>query len=54
MPIPTASRDDRDRPFAYKYRDYVIRSFNEDKPYNQFVLEQLAGDEMGAGNPDNA
>ncbi len=45
--------DDRDRPFAYKYRDYVIRSFNDDKPYNQFLLEQLAGDEIDAGNPDN-
>jgi mono/diheme cytochrome c family protein len=32
------------RPNAWPYRDYVIRSFNEDKPYDQFVLEQLAGD----------
>ena len=31
-------------PFAWKYRDYVIDSFNNDKPYNQFVTEQLAGD----------
>ena len=31
-------------PFAYTYRDYVVRSFNEDKPYNQFILEQLAAD----------
>lgn len=31
---------------AWRYRDYVIQSFNADKPYNQFVLEQLAGDEM--------
>lgn len=31
-------------PFAWRYRDYVIRSFNEDKPYDQFVIEQLAGD----------
>ncbi len=45
--------DDRDRPFAYKYRDYVIRSFNEDKPYNQFLLEQLAGDEIDGNKPDN-
>ena len=29
---------------AFRYRDYVIRSFNEDKPYDQFVHEQLAGD----------
>ncbi|KAA5541420.1 DUF1549 domain-containing protein [Roseiconus nitratireducens] len=31
---------------AWKFRDYVIRSFNEDKPYDQFVREQLAGDEL--------
>ena len=31
-------------PFAYTYRDYVVRSFNEDKPFNQFILEQLAAD----------
>ena len=33
-------------PFAYTYRDYVIRSFNEDKPYDQFIKEQLAADLM--------
>ncbi len=37
---------------AWPYRDYVIRSFNADKPYPQFILEQLAGDVVGAGNPD--
>ncbi len=39
---------ERDNPKinAWKYRDYVIRSFNEDKPYDQFVREQLAGDEL--------
>lgn len=31
-------------PYAYKYRDYVIKSFNENKPYDQFVKEQIAGD----------
>ena len=31
---------------AWRYRDYVIKAFNEDKPYNQFVVEQLAGDEV--------
>lgn len=36
---------DRDRPNAYHYRDFVIRSFNEDMPYDQFVRWQLAGDE---------
>jgi len=33
---------------AYQYRDYVIRAFNEDRPYPQFILEQLAGDRVGA------
>jgi hypothetical protein len=34
------------KPHVWRYRDYVIRSFNDDKPYDQFVLEQLAGDEL--------
>jgi hypothetical protein len=34
---------------AWIYRDYVIRSFNEDKPYDQFLREQIAGDTMGVG-----
>ena len=34
------------KPFVWRYRDYVIRSFNEDKPYDRFVTEQLAGDEL--------
>jgi hypothetical protein len=42
--------NDLDRPYAWKYRDYVIRSFNEDKPYARFVLEQLAGDEVDGAN----
>jgi hypothetical protein len=37
---------DFDRPNAYRYRDYVIKSFNEDKPYDQFLREQFAGDEL--------
>jgi hypothetical protein len=37
---------DFDRPNAWRYRDYVIRAFNEDKPYNQFLREQIAGDEL--------
>ena len=36
-----------ERPNAYHYRDYVIRAFNEDKPYDQFVFEQVAGDTLG-------
>lgn len=43
---------DHSRPEAYHYRDYVIRSFNEDKPYDRFVMEQLAGDEVDPGNRD--
>ena len=38
--------EDTPRQFAYKFRDYVIRSFNADKPLNEFVVEQLAGDEL--------
>ena len=34
------------RPVAWKYRDYVINAFNDDKPYDQFLIEQLAGDEL--------
>jgi hypothetical protein len=34
------------KPHVWRYRDYTIRSFNEDKPYDQFILEQLAGDEL--------
>lgn len=34
------------RPYAWRYRDYVIRSFNNDKPFNQFLVEQIAGDEL--------
>ncbi|MEZ6055126.1 MAG: PSD1 and planctomycete cytochrome C domain-containing protein [Planctomycetaceae bacterium] len=45
-------RQDAYRPTAWRYRDYVIRSFNADKPYDQFVMEQLAGDEMNPENPD--
>jgi mono/diheme cytochrome c family protein len=37
---------DGPKPFAWKYRDYVIQSLNDDKPYDQFVREQIAGDEM--------
>lgn len=39
--------NDYERPNTWRYRDYVIRAFNEDKPYDQFVREQIAGDEIG-------
>ena len=38
--------NDYDRGNAWRYRDYVVRSFNSDKPYDQFVREQIAGDEI--------
>ena len=40
------------KPNVWRYRDYVIKSFNDDKPYDQFVTEQLAGDEMGERTPE--
>jgi hypothetical protein len=43
---------DTHRPDAYRYRDYVIKSFNEDKPYDAFVREQLAGDELESPTPE--
>jgi hypothetical protein len=42
---------DGDRPLAYRYRDFVIKAFNEDLPYDTFVQWQIAGDEIA---PDNA
>lgn len=39
------------KPFAWRYRDYVIESFNQDKPYDQFVREQIAGDELDEVTP---
>jgi hypothetical protein len=43
---------DRPRPHAWPYRDYLIRSFNSDKPYARFVQEQLAGDVLFPNDPD--
>lgn len=42
---------DTDRPLAYRYRDYVVRSINADKPWDQFIREQLAGDELASYKP---
>ena len=39
---------DTERPTAWRYRDYVVRAFNQDKPYDLFIKEQLAGDELAA------
>jgi hypothetical protein len=44
--------NDFERPNAWRYRDYVIRSFNADKPYDRFVVEQLAGDELDSTDPE--
>jgi mono/diheme cytochrome c family protein len=43
--------NDYERGNAWRYRDYVIRAFNEDKPFDQFVREQIAGDELEPNNP---
>lgn len=44
--------NDYERGNAWRYRDYVIRSFNKDKPYDQFVREQIAGDEIDSSNSE--
>ncbi len=44
--------NDYERGNAWRYRDYVVRAFNDDKPYDQFIREQLAGDEIDPGNPE--
>ncbi len=41
------------RPNAWRYRDYVVKSFNQDKPYTQFITEQLAGDELDYRTADS-
>lgn len=45
-------QDDEQRPGMWRYRDYVIKSFNQDKPFNQFVREQIAGDELWPGKQE--
>ncbi len=45
-------KQDAYRASVFPYRDYVIRSFNSDKPYDRFITEQLAGDELDPNNPD--
>ncbi len=44
-------KSDDPRPNAWRYRDYVIQSFNADKPYDRFVKEQIAGDELYPNDP---
>ncbi len=43
---------DRDKPNTWRYRDYVIQSLNKDKPFDQFIREQLAGDELEGTDAD--
>ena len=43
---------DGEKPLVWRYRDYVIRSFNQDKPFDRFVKEQLAGDELSDADAD--
>jgi hypothetical protein len=43
---------DETRPNAWRYRDYVIKAFNDDKPYDRFLQEQLAGDELWPDDPE--
>jgi mono/diheme cytochrome c family protein len=44
--------NDYSRPNAWRFRDYVVRAFNDDKPYNEFVREQVAGDEIDSEDPE--
>ena len=44
--------NDFERPNAWRYRDYVIRAFNDDKPYDRFIREQVAGDELYPDEPE--
>ena len=44
---------DGTKPHAWRYRDYVIRAFNSDKPYSQFLIEQIAGDEIIKSNSES-
>jgi len=43
-------QEERRYPFAYTYRDWVIRAFNDDMPYDQFLVRQIAADHLGEGN----
>lgn len=45
---------DSPRPHAWRYRDYVIRAHNADRPWNEFIVEQLAGDELAGVTQENA
>src|SRR6185369_433646 len=44
---------DGSKPHAWRYRDYVIDAFNQDKPFDRFLMEQLAGDEIEGANAES-
>ncbi len=46
--------EDRNYPYAYTYRDYVIQAFNDDKPYDRFIVEQIAADHLDLGEDNRA
>jgi len=46
--------EERRYPYSYTYRDYVIRSFNEDLPFNEFLMEQIAADQLSMGDDKRA
>lgn len=48
------NREDFRFPYAWTYRDYVIKAFNEDKPYDKFIIEQLAGDKVATDSNKEA
>ena len=48
------SQEDYHYPYAWTYRDYVVRSFNQDKPYNRFIVEQLAADKLVPNQTDKS
>ena len=54
MPTPTVSSSTTYGPDAWRYRDWVVRAFNADLPYDQFVALQMAGDELDPDDPDAA
>ncbi len=45
-------KSDETRPNAWRYRDYVIRAYNADRPFDRFIREQIAGDELWPNDPD--
>ena len=44
---------DAAKPFVWRYRDYIVQAFNENKPYDQFIREQIAGDELDQVTPES-